>query len=72
MEFSMNLKNLNDKKSVIEGKGLENVLNKYVLSIVTRIPKGKKWNKDDRESTRRDSTDLFHVVYKEYKNGIKS
>ena len=50
MEFVMNLKKVNDEKTVIKVKGLEIVLNEDVLCIVTRILEWKKWDKDDRES----------------------
>ena len=48
MEFAMNMKKVNNEKSVTEVKGLEIVLNYYILSIVIGIPKGNKWDTKDR------------------------
>ena len=54
MNIATYLNKENDEKSIIEVRGLKITLNEQTLSLVTGIPKGKKWDKDDRESAGRD------------------
>lgn len=61
MEFSMNLKKVNDEKRLTQVKGLDIVLNEDVVSILIGIQKGKKWDRDDRESIGRDKKTFFRL-----------
>lgn len=73
MDLDVNLTKENDEKSITKVKGLKITLNEEVLSLVTGIPKMKKWEKDGSESTGKDKKDFFRLyeTYKEDKNGIK-
>lgn len=73
MEFVVNLKKENDEKSTAKVRGLKITLNEEVLSLVIGIPKGEKWDKDDKQSVGRDKKTFFRLyeTYKEEKNGIK-
>ena len=73
MEFATNMKKENDEKSIMEVIGLKINLTEETLILVTWIPKGKRWDKDERESIERDKNTFFKLyeTYKEDKNGIK-
>lgn len=73
MEFTMNLKKEDDDKSITQVKGLHIILIEQVKSLVIGIPKGLKWDKDDKEFIGRDKNTFFRLyeTYKEHNNGIK-
>lgn len=61
MEFATNLKKDNEKKSITEVRVLKITLTKEYLSLLIRIPKGRRWDNDNRESTGRDKKTFFRL-----------
>ena len=55
------MKMMNDEECVTKLKGLPIILNEDVLSATIKIPKGKKWDKEDKELAIKHKHNFFRM-----------